>query len=665
MLALLVLVANWFFTFGLVCLKDDNSFYYMPVRMYLSDALHTEGIPYWNPYLMNGVPQHADMQGAVWNPIAYGLSYFFHYNHTAFLFEYMLYMLLAVTGIYRLMGLITKDSTMLLMAAIVYSCCGFVSGISNFINWTASLGFMPWMFYCFYTLLQQPSFKKAIWFGIVCWLMIVCGYPAFFIYASYCIAAILIWQWWVFKKAGKIALILASIRYLAIAIVVCMLLALPAMVSYIEFLPYYSRGHDLATDVAFRDCFYPQFLASLFIPASVYNKLFDPLCHSANRDIYFGTLPLLLMVLFIGNYKQYNKGIVKLFTGIALFTFIFLFGFLTPLGNMVFKFLPLMGAFKWSAAARIFLIILFIAAILLQAKQPGFFSVTDKKIKHLRITIAVLLAGVTIVFGMMNHNALFETSTHQRIFQLDTLVQFVLLVTAFVFIRRIISHKKWMLAFIAIDLLVNYSIGMAITGVGNVKPAVFNNYAKQFYQQQPDKYLDTPLMVNRKYYMFDPWKNHNASKILNGATFLESNTVFSTYEQMFILDTANERLLRNNRFVFSNDIKNLKIDTIHLGYNSIDIKLESGNAGNIILQQNNYHRWKEKSGLPINTYRNCFMKLPVKEGTNEIHLYYDKGYYPLLIDISNFALLLVLLLLFFGSLYKVLPTQWQPRKKLL
>jgi ammonia channel protein AmtB len=42
LLLLLVLVANWFFTFQLVCLKDDNSFYYMPVRMYLSDALHKE-----------------------------------------------------------------------------------------------------------------------------------------------------------------------------------------------------------------------------------------------------------------------------------------------------------------------------------------------------------------------------------------------------------------------------------------------------------------------------------------------------------------------------------------------------------------------------------------------------------------------------------------------
>ncbi|MBC7589114.1 MAG: hypothetical protein H7178_12225, partial [Chitinophagaceae bacterium] len=109
LLALLVLAANWFFTFQLVCLKDDNSFYYLPVRMYLSDALHTQGIPYWNPYLMNGVPQHADIQGAVWNPIAFILAYVFHYNHSCFLFEYLLYIFIAATGIWKLVSLVTND----------------------------------------------------------------------------------------------------------------------------------------------------------------------------------------------------------------------------------------------------------------------------------------------------------------------------------------------------------------------------------------------------------------------------------------------------------------------------------------------------------------------------------------------------------------------------
>jgi hypothetical protein len=660
LLLLLVLAANWFFTFQLVCLKDDNSFYYMPVRMYLSDALHTEGIPYWNPYLMNGVPQHADIQGAVWNPFAFLLAYYFHYNHTCFLVEYLIYIFIAAAGMWRLTSLVTKDKQMLFAAASIYICCGFVSGISNFINWTASLAFIPWLFYCFYVLMQEPSLKKAGWFGFVGWLMVVCGYPAFLIYAAYCMMTFFVWWTWQQIKNRKPSIIIHRLKYLLLAGIVCFILSLPAFFSYIEFFPFYSRGHDLATDVPYRDCFYPQFLASLFIPTSVYNKNFDPLCHSANRDIYFGIVPLLMLVLWFSNFKTNTKGLPKLLLGIGIFTFIFLFGFLTPLGGLAYKLLPLMGSFKWSAAVRIFLIMVIIFAVAIQWKQKGNDIMAKKKLKLLQIVLVVLFVGVIAVFLWINETYLFETPTHKNIFQLNAAVQAVLLLLVFAFIKKIVGNRKWMLAFIVIDLFINYSLSMAMTGVGNVKPAVFNEYANEFYKQNPDGYLDRPLAMNREYYLFDPWHNHNASKILNGATFLESNTVFINYEKKFILDTANEKILRENAFVFSNEVHALLIDSIHLGYTSIDLKVRCTNAGNIILQQNNYFRWREKKSLPINTYEGCFMMIPVHEGLNEIHLYYDKGNYPLLAMISLALLAALLLWLFFGGTEKILPAQRKP-----
>jgi hypothetical protein len=656
LLLLLVLAANWFFTFQLVCLKDDNSFYYMPVRMYLSDALHTEGIPYWNPYLMNGVPQHADIQGAVWNPIAFLLAYFFHYNHTCFLVEYLIYIFIAAAGMWRLTSLVTKDKQMLFMATIIFICCGFVSGISNFINWTASLAFIPWLFYCFYILLQEPSLKKAGWLGFVCWLMVVCGYPAFLIYAAYCMLAFFVWWAWQQIKNNQRAMIVHALKYFLLAAAVCFVLSLPAFFSYIEFFPFYSRGHDLATDVPYRDCFYPQFLASLFIPTSVYNKSFDLLCHSANRDIYFGIVPLLMLVIWFSNFKANVKGVSKLMLGIGIFTFVFLFGFLTPLGNIAYKFLPLMGAFKWSAAVRIFLIMIILFAIAIQWKQISK-DIAQKKMKLLQIAIAVHFVGVVAVFLWINESYLFETPTHKRIFQVNAAVQAGLLLMIFFFLKKIFSNRKWMLAFVIIDLFINYSLGMAMTGVGDVKPSVFNEYSKEFYKQNPDNYLDRPLAMNREYYMFDPWHNHNASKIMNGATFLESNTVFSSYEKRFLSDTASEKFLRDRAFVFSDDVHALLIDSIHLSYNSIDLKIRCTNAGHIILQQNNYFRWKEKNNLPINTYQDCFMMLPVHEGLNEIHLYYNKGNYPLLAMASLLALSALLIWLFFGGTKKILPTQ--------
>lgn len=656
-LAILVLLANWFFTFQLVCLKDDNSFYYMPVRMYLSDALHAGTLPYWNPFLLNGVPQHADMQGAVWNPIAFTLCYFFKYNHSLFLLEYVLYIFIGATGMFKLMGLITKNQFYLLASVTIYICSGFVSGIANFINWTASLGFIPWIFYFYFTTVQQPNFRNSILLGITSWLMLVCGYPAFIIYTIYCIVALFIWHVWQQIKQGRN--IWKEIQFLLLALCIGLALSFPAIKAYIEFLPFYNRGKALATDLPFRDCFYPQFLSSLFIPSSVYNKTYDVLCHSANRDIYFGVLPLLSSILFVLNYRKNKTSFILLLTGIAIFTFIFLFGFLTPLGNLSFKFLPLMGAFKWSAAARIFLMILLIAVSIYQLSKQDFFIVAAQ-IKILKAVCIFMLTGIVVVFVLTNQHAVFETALHHKIFYLNTIVQIILWLTAFIFIKQLFTQKKLLFVFIAIDLLINYSIGMAVTGVGNVQPAVFNNYAKAFYKQNPDEYLKRPLAENRKLYMFDPWKNHNASKIMNGATFLMSNTVFSGYEKFFINDTSNERILRNHAFAFSEDIDSVIINSVHLTYTSIQLNVSCNKPGNIIIQQNNYYRWKEMNGLPIKTWNDCLMQIPVQAGLNKIELQYDRGNYKQLMMLSYIFLLLLISILFFGSRNKILSAERQP-----
>ncbi len=243
---------------------------------------------------------------------------------------------------------------LLFTAATIYICNGFVSGIANFINWTASLAFIPWVLYFFFSILQKPTYQKSIALGVASWLMLVCGYPAFIVYTTYCLMAIVLFFFIKAIQQKELNIVLKKIGFLLLGLCIALLLSLPALMAYIEFLPFYNRGKDLATDLPFRDCFYPQFLSSLFIPSSVYSKTYDLLCHSANRDIYFGVLPLITVVLFAGKLKKIRTPFIILLTSIAIFTFVFLFGFLTPLGNFSFNYLPLMGSFKWSAAARVF-----------------------------------------------------------------------------------------------------------------------------------------------------------------------------------------------------------------------------------------------------------------------------------------------------------------------
>ena len=139
--------------------------------------------------------------------------------------------------------------------------------------------------------------------------------------------------------------------------------------------------------------------------------------------------------------KKNSRGIAKLFIGIAMFSFLFLFGFLTPLGNFSYKYFPLMGSFKWSAAVRIFLIMIFILTTVAQFKQIKSIGLNDKKIKLLQIVLCVLLVGVLINFIFLNRSDIFETGTHKKIFLLDAAFQMGLLALVFIFLKKIFNIK--------------------------------------------------------------------------------------------------------------------------------------------------------------------------------------------------------------------------------
>lgn len=650
-----VLCFNWFFTLQQVSLKDDNSFYYMPVRMYLSDALHQHTLPYWNPYIMNGVPQYADMQSAFWNPIALILCFLFKYNHTLFLLEYIIYLCFAAIGSFKLFGLITTNNIYKYAAACIYISCGFTSGVANFINWTASIGFIPWIFFYFFSILKNPNHTNALLLGIFVWLLFVCGYPAFLIYSLYCLGIIAIVLLFYYYKH---TLLKKYVYHLLAATLVTLILSYSPLLAYVEFLPFYNRGSQLKTgiDLAFRDCFYPQFLSSLFIPTSVYRKDYDVLCHSANRDLYFGIIPLLFAVLSFTYFnKQKLTPVYKILLGILLFSAVFIFGYLTPLGNFVYQYFPLMGSFKWSALARIFIILIVLAFAIKYVNNYNY-NLTVFQSSLIKVIGVLFITGIIITLFVTLQYADLETEIHKNIIIANAVFQLVLWLSIILFTRTIFTKKKWLLIFVILDAFVNYNLAMAITGVANVKPAVFNKYCKAFYNQQPHGYLKQPLAANRKYYMFNPWINHNASKIMNGATFLESNTVFSGYEKMFIDDTANERILRNNPFIFSEDIPEITIDSVFLSYKKIYVSFTANQKGNVILQQNNYYKWQEKYYHSINTWHNCFMQLPAKAGRNTFTLEYNTSYIKKLF-VLQWILIIIVMTLLLNSFYKILPTQ--------
>jgi hypothetical protein len=648
LLIALVLLGNWCFTFQIFSLKDDNSYYYMPMRMYLSDALHEGKLVFWNPYFQLGLPQYSDMQGAVWNPVALILCSLFRYNHTCFLAEYLIYLIIAAAGMYKLAQTFIKDFWLVALIVVVYILGGFTSAIANFFNWSASLAFLPWLFYFFWTTLQKPNYKKAIWLAIIIWLNTVCGYPGFLLYAFYILLVWLIVFIYQQAKQKNKQLIFAVLVYFLVSAVITTLLCLPAIAAYIEFFPYYFRGSHLATEVPFQDCVYPNYFNSLLVPSTVYNGDMISPSHSANRNLYIGVLPFVLCLLLVINFKKIKHTYKWLFAGIAIFTFVFLFGHLTPLGNLTYKYLPLLGASKWSAATRIFLSIVLMAGVALLLQQQKIL-VSNKQLFWYRIFagIFVLLIGYLSYYWF--YQQAWFTPKHKWLMLANAVWQMILWLSVAWLLPKLLANTKWLLLFVLIDLGINHSIGLAATGIATVPPKVYNEYCTKFYQQNPNDYLLMPPQQRYQLFHFNPWTNHNASKIFYPEFFIQSNTMFMGYENLFINNKQGFDLLKYKNFVFSDDVQQLEITNHHFGYNQISFTATCSNEGFIVVQQNFYNRWHEATGKPITQYKNCMMQLPVHKGINLISLQYNTGNFMQLFWVSIATLLVCSVFLLVSS----------------
>src|SRR4030095_14537908 len=79
-----------------------------------------------------------------------------------------------------------------LLAGITYMCCGFMTDSGSFIPWITSAAWLPFVLVYFYRLLKNPSFAVSLKLGLFLFLLFTAGYPAFFIYTIYILAAIAI-----------------------------------------------------------------------------------------------------------------------------------------------------------------------------------------------------------------------------------------------------------------------------------------------------------------------------------------------------------------------------------------------------------------------------------------------------------------------------------------
>ncbi len=135
---------------------------YFPVRFFFSESINAGHIPWWNPYVNFGIPQHADMSGGFWNPITWLISITAGYNVYTINLEALFYVLAGGTGMYKTGKLWKWQPEVKFIAAISYMCCGYFIGDLQHLNWISGAGYLPWCYYFYIQFLKGYTPRRLL-----------------------------------------------------------------------------------------------------------------------------------------------------------------------------------------------------------------------------------------------------------------------------------------------------------------------------------------------------------------------------------------------------------------------------------------------------------------------------------------------------------------------
>jgi hypothetical protein len=297
LLLLICLLAYWPLTFGIFSVKNDAIHYFLPYRFNIGEALRNGEFPFWSPYIYLGNPIMGDMQSGAWNPIVWLFSAIGKYDITLFHYENLLYIFLGGVGMYKLTSRLTDHSHTALLIAVSYMLSGFMLG-GQLINWLSAAAFLPFVIHYYRLSLHTPSVINAIKTGIVLFLLFTSSYPSFFILTSYLLVLLGITTF--FQRLRLRNSIPFNIgQWLGVQLLIILVftsLSLPALVSYIDLLPYYQRGAGLSYEEAVTNAFAPLHFSTAVFPATVKANDIISATDVTCRNIYFGIFPLLLLV---------------------------------------------------------------------------------------------------------------------------------------------------------------------------------------------------------------------------------------------------------------------------------------------------------------------------------------------------------------------------------
>ena len=520
-IVIVAILAYWPVAFGVYTFRWDMLDVVLPFRYFAGECIHHGVFPYWNPYLLTGVPVCADLQYPLWSPEVWIIGLTTGYSIYMIHFLFMGYLVLAGYGMYRLTLHFNRHSTAALLAGVAYMLCGFFTGHGQALFSIVGAALLPWVVLYMIKNCETPTLYRTIKLAVFIFLMISTGYQFISIITGYLLLAILIYYG--AQNFHTQLAIRRLARYNGLLLILVLLLCLVIIVPVAQAMEYNVR---LSAGVRYvKSILYPFTWPSLISLISPFATVKYPEFFRTDismRNMYVGLIILLAFSAGIFRKKTGLQWLILVFGFVCLLAS---FGPSLPVHKLMFRFLPLIHNLRMPAYFNLFFVfaVIFITGLQL----PEIFSRTGKSVRNLRI-LSLLAAGMMVVLlafslfhvshplpdfrELFRHHDDFLRSLnfHEHIMiQLPLQIVLVMLLFLYLTFNKTGKHLETLIAVLVfIEMIVAVNLNSYFTVYSTFRPGHIQSYlnAQPKGFPVPDH---SPIEENSdKKLMYDPlWRN--------------------------------------------------------------------------------------------------------------------------------------------------------------
>jgi hypothetical protein len=594
---------------------------------------------------------YADPQAGLWYPPTFLLSVLVGYNIYIIQVEFVLHLILAGYGIYKLLRTIGVEYTPALAGAAVFPVSGFFVSHASHLTWVISMAWMPFVFNYYLLGLRQLKLFRFIQAGFFWALCLTGGYVVFPVLTCYALGLISLYH--LFKERKEKAIVLKTFLYAAVTGITFFLLSSGYIFSLLQSLPYLKRADGLTVEIANINPFSPASFLSFLFPLStcINTDLFNT--DMTMRNLYMGVLllPLLTVALIHG---EREKNLLLLAAGV--FCLMAAMGAYLPVRAWLYHALPFMKMFRHTAIFRSFTLISFL--LIAVDGLNILFVKPDWRLKR-TLSIALSLTAIAVValfiVAIQKENirlrfpAFFSVSSMAEFIRSGNIYGSIIVQSAFQGVFLALSFASlfflkgrklaWALSLLWVtDVAVAAQLNVAGTVVSEVKAFAFHEQFKKLPHGFPNPGL-TPVEH------YNQFGGEQLSPVVYNASILRKEpcadgfNAFCLRDYMIFLTSEKAATILKQPLAFYSN-KDGEADSLS-GNSSIRlsdfkpgfVKVVTSNhsSTHLTLLQAYFPGWNimlDNAEVKFNITNHTFMTIPLPSGNHTIcYSYQPSGFY--------------------------------------